>query len=189
MKKYFSFLAICSLVSFGFVFGAPEDHDESFQTFNEVGITNANIGSNGVINVTAAAPGGKFFIGGDFTLYKGATVNRFARINSDGSLDTSFSLIVNTAVSTAIGFNGAINTIAIAPGATDQKYTVFVGGAFTQVRGKVQNRLAKIDCTATECRLDTTFISHLATSGATGVINAIAFAPGGTADNYQVIIG
>jgi hypothetical protein len=34
MKKYFSFLAICSLVSFGFVFGAPEDYDESFQTFN-----------------------------------------------------------------------------------------------------------------------------------------------------------
>jgi hypothetical protein len=126
MKKYISCLVFATFLSWGFIFATPEDHDKSFQTFNEVGVTNANIGSNGVINVTASAPGGKFFIGGDFTLYKGTTVNRFARINSDGSLDMSFALIVDTALATAIGFNGAINTIAIAPGATEQKYTVFV---------------------------------------------------------------
>ena len=115
MKKYISCFILSAFLCSGLVFATPEDHDESFQTFNEIGVTNANIGSNGVINITAAAPGGKFFIGGDFTLYKGTTVNRFTRINSDGSLDTSFSLIVDTAVATAIGFNGAINTIAIAP--------------------------------------------------------------------------
>jgi hypothetical protein len=83
MKKYFSLLAICSLMSFGFVFGAPEDQDESFQTFNQLGTTNANIAANGVVNVSALAPDGKIIIGGDFTLYKGVAVNRLARINND----------------------------------------------------------------------------------------------------------
>ena len=62
MKKYFSFLAICALVSFGIVFGAPEDHDESFETFNDIGITNANIGANGTVNIAVSTPDGKLFI-------------------------------------------------------------------------------------------------------------------------------
>lgn len=70
MKKYFCFFTICLCVSFGIVFGAPEDQDTTFQTFNEIGITNANIAANGVVNVSALAPDGKLVIGGDFTLYK-----------------------------------------------------------------------------------------------------------------------
>jgi len=106
MKKYFSLLAICFLVSFGFVFGAPEDHDESFQTFNEIGVTNANIAANGVVNVSALAPDGKILIGGDFTLYKGSTVNRLARINNNGTLDATFNPIVAPLTASTIGATG-----------------------------------------------------------------------------------
>lgn len=106
MKKYFSFLAICILVSFGIVFGAPEDQDATFQTFNEAGITNANIAANGVVNVSAWLPDGKLLIGGDFTLYKGVTVNRLARINSDGTLDTTFNPILAPLTTANIGITG-----------------------------------------------------------------------------------
>lgn len=106
MKKYFSFLAICIFVSFGIVFGAPEDQDATFQTFNETGITNANIAANGVVNVSAWLPDGKLLIGGDFTLYKGVTVNRLARINSDGTLDTTFNPILAPLTTANIGITG-----------------------------------------------------------------------------------
>ena len=38
----------------------------------------------------AMQPDGKVLIGGGFTVYNGAVVNRLARLNTDGSLDTTF---------------------------------------------------------------------------------------------------
>lgn len=43
-----------------------------------------------IVNVIAVQPDGKLMIGGDFTQFNGVTRNRVARLNSDGSLDTSF---------------------------------------------------------------------------------------------------
>ena len=180
MKKYLSLLTICSLMSFGFVFGAPEDHDESFQTFNEVGVTNANIAANGVVNVSALAPDGKLLIGGDFTLYKGITVNRFARINGDGTLDATFNPIVAPLTATTIGATGgAINSIAFAPGGTAENYSFFIGGSFTKYNNIDRNRLAKINCTTTgstqTCALDPDFNKVIAptTAANTGAKNVI----------------
>ncbi len=65
-----------------------------------------------------------------------------------------------------------------------------MGGTFTKFNNTIQNRLAKIDCNSTTgCRLDTTFVLADTTKGANGAINTIAFAPGGTANSYDVIIG
>ncbi|PYS99491.1 MAG: hypothetical protein DMF63_11580, partial [Acidobacteria bacterium] len=50
------------------------------------GLTGSNAG------VIEQAPGGKIIISGFFTAYNGTTVPRFARINSDGSLDTTFAI-------------------------------------------------------------------------------------------------
>jgi hypothetical protein len=46
--------------------------------------------TNQQIRALAAQPDGKIIIGGFFTTYDGQTRNRIARLNSDGSLDTSF---------------------------------------------------------------------------------------------------
>ncbi len=47
-------------------------------------------GPNGVVNAMLLQPDGKVVIGGDFTSYNGTTREYLARINSDGSLDTTF---------------------------------------------------------------------------------------------------
>jgi len=58
----------------------------------------AGIGSNSTIWRVLQQPDGKFLIMGDFTSYNGTPVNRIARINPDGSIDTTFN--------TGVGVNG-----------------------------------------------------------------------------------
>jgi len=57
------------------------------------------------INSIAVQPDGKIIAGGEFTLYNGLSQSRIVRLNTNGSVDTSF-----TVGST---FNGAVNTILI----------------------------------------------------------------------------
>jgi hypothetical protein len=45
---------------------------------------------NGTTSAIVVQSDGKIVIGGSFTSVSGATRNRVARLNSDGSLDTSF---------------------------------------------------------------------------------------------------
>jgi uncharacterized delta-60 repeat protein len=46
-------------------------------------------GANESVRAIALDPDGKILIGGDFTSYNGTSRNRVARLNADGSLDTS----------------------------------------------------------------------------------------------------
>lgn len=52
-------------------------------------------GANGDIFVTCLQPDGKILIGGGFSTYNGTTRHRLARLNSDGSLDHTFSSPLN----------------------------------------------------------------------------------------------
>ncbi|MET0753189.1 MAG: FG-GAP-like repeat-containing protein [Pyrinomonadaceae bacterium] len=54
-------------------------------TFNVNGI-----GASNIINDIFVAPDGKIFIGGDFSQYNGVPRNKLAKLNADGTLDTSF---------------------------------------------------------------------------------------------------
>jgi uncharacterized delta-60 repeat protein len=49
-----------------------------------------NAGANNTINDVALTPDGKVVIVGRFTTYNGASASRVARLNADGSLDTTF---------------------------------------------------------------------------------------------------
>ncbi|TGE24281.1 T9SS type A sorting domain-containing protein [Hymenobacter aquaticus] len=51
---------------------------------------NQGSGADGEVWTIAPAPGGKFLIGGDFDSYNGYVCNGVARLNADGSFDTSF---------------------------------------------------------------------------------------------------
>ncbi len=66
---------------------------------------NPRLGSDGPIRTLAVQPDGKILIGGDFNSYDGTNVNFIARLNVDGSLDTSFNV--------GTGFDGPINSIAV----------------------------------------------------------------------------
>lgn len=126
-------------------------------TFNP---TTGNNGAAGIVR-TIAVSGSSIYIGGDFTKYRGTTVNRIAKIDSNGVLDLTY---LGTGT---VGFSsGSIYSIAASGGA------VYIGGSFTSYRGGVANRIAKTD--ATSGALDTTFNPTSGNNGANNNVRAIS---------------
>lgn len=82
-------------------------------------------GANGSVNALALQPDGKVIIGGGFTSYNGSVSNstRIARLNTSGSLDTSF----NTGTG---GANGFVQGITVYTNGTNLG-KVLVVGSFT----------------------------------------------------------
>src|SRR5690606_28104299 len=84
------------------------------------------LGANFIVYSTAIQTDGKILIGGNFTTYNGTFMNRITRLNTDGSLDTSFNS----------GYpNSTVSTIAIQ---NDGK--IIIGGNFTTYNGTGINR-------------------------------------------------
>ena len=52
---------------------------------------NVGSGADGSVYATSIQSDGKIIIGGGFTYYNGTSRNNIARLNTDGSLDNSFS--------------------------------------------------------------------------------------------------
>jgi uncharacterized delta-60 repeat protein len=75
---------------------------------------------NGYVRAIAAQSNGKIIVGGDFDTYISTNLNYIARLNDDGSIDTSF------IYGGGGGFNGIVRKIVIQP---DGK--ILVGGDFT----------------------------------------------------------
>lgn len=92
---------------------------------------NPGTGANGTVETTAIQNDGKIIIGGDFTSYNGTSINRIARINADGSLDSTFD--------PGIGVNENVLTTTIQ---SDSK--IIIGGEFTSYNGIDRNRIARI---------------------------------------------
>jgi uncharacterized delta-60 repeat protein len=95
--------------------------------------------ANGLVNALAVQSDGKILVGGSFTQIGGQTRNRIARLNPDGTVDTTFNPNADNTVS----------TIAIQP---DGK--ILVGGAFNQIGGQTRRRIARLN---SDGSLDTTF--------------------------------
>jgi hypothetical protein len=74
----------------------------------------------------------KIIIGGDFTAYNGVGRNHIARLNWNGSLDSSFD--------PGTGINGAVQAIGYNP--QDQK--ALIGGSFTTYNGFNRQGIAQI---------------------------------------------
>ena len=109
-------------------------------TFNPAG------GANGEITDMQLLADGKIMIGGAFTEINGnANQNRVARLNADGSLDTSFAqnlVVNNTVTSVAVQADGK----------------VIVGGNFSQVGGGAKLGLAKFNANGS---LDSSFSPYV----------------------------
>ncbi|SMD44497.1 delta-60 repeat domain-containing protein/Por secretion system C-terminal sorting domain-containing protein [Aquiflexum balticum DSM 16537] len=102
---------------------------------------NPGTGANNWIVTTQIQSDGKIIVGGNFTSYNGTAINRIARLNTDGSLDTSFN--------PGTGTNSGINTTQIQ---ADGK--IIVGGNFTSYNGTARNRIARLNADGS---LDTSF--------------------------------
>ncbi len=95
----------------------------------------------GLINTIAIQADGKILIGGWFTTYAGVARNRLARLNPDGSLDTTFD--------PGAGTNSEVRAFAIQ---ADGK--ILVGGAFGQFNGVARAGMARLNANGS---LDTSF--------------------------------
>jgi uncharacterized delta-60 repeat protein len=112
-------------------------------------------GANASVFSVAVQSDGKILIGGNFLTYNGTGRNRIARVNADGTLDTTF--VPGT------GASATINSVAVQ---SDGK--ILIGGDFTTYNGTARSRIARLNADGT---LDTTFVP----GGGTGAtINSVA---------------
>ena len=126
---------------------------------------NKNTGANYAIHTTAIQSDGKIIIGGYFDQFNGAQRARIARLNADGSLDTTFN--------PGSGANHSIYTILIQ---SDGK--ILIGGEFTIFDGTFRQHIARLN---TDGSLDTTFNPGL---GADYAVTSIAIQSDG-----KILIG
>ena len=115
--------------------------------------------ATGAFNVMLRLPDGKILVGGNFNAINGHPSDRVARLNPDGSSDTTFT--------TGAGASGEVRTLAL-----DSAGRILVGGTFnqfSQIIGK--NYLVRLSADGT---LDSTFVSR-----ANGVVSKIVTLPDG----------
>ncbi len=91
---------------------------------------NSGTGANGVVSSVVLQSGGKVLLGGYFSVINGASRNRIARLNADGSLDSSFNP----------GIDAGVDSIIVQ---SDGK--LFINGLFTTVNGTKRNRMARLN--------------------------------------------
>jgi uncharacterized delta-60 repeat protein len=89
-------------------------------------------GFNNDVNAIVIQSDGKILVGGSFTDYNGTTQNRIARLNSDGTLDSAFTI--------GSGFDLAVNSLVIQ---SDGK--IVVGGAFGSYNGITANFICRLN--------------------------------------------
>jgi len=141
------------------------------------GFFTVGTGTDGIVRAIAIQSDGKIVIGGAFTSYNGTARTRIARLNTDGTLDGSFSV---GAGATGEAIFPDIETIAIQP---DGK--IIIGGAFSSYNGTARSGIARLNADGT---LDDSFIvgtgvdAEISNSG--GSVLTTALQPDG-----KIIIG
>jgi len=109
---------------------------------------------------------GKIVVGGAFTSYNGTARNRIVRLNTDGSIDGTFTV--------GTGFDATVWAVTLQP---DGK--ILVGGDFTTYSGSSRSKIIRLN---TNGSIDTTFVSP-------GTINDAVYDIGVQPDDKIVIVG
>jgi uncharacterized delta-60 repeat protein len=89
-------------------------------------------GANNQIYAAVLQPDGKILIGGEFTSYNGVSRNRIARVNPDGSLDSTFD--------PGAGVDEQVGAVALQPDGR-----IIIGGTFTTYDGTTRNGVARLN--------------------------------------------
>jgi len=133
-------LAFCILMTPSVILAQLGDPDPEFLTGS---------GFNNQVKAVHMLPGGKMYVVGYFTSYRGSSHNYIVKLNADGTVDTSFRPVG----AQGNGANGNIETIAVQ---SDGK--IVIGGDFTAFNGVMRNRIARLN---TDGSLDNTFNTGL----------------------------
>lgn len=148
-------LAVGSFTAFN---GTPVNNIVRLNSNGSIDATfTVGIGANNVVRTVALQSDGKIIIGGNFTSYNGTGVNRIARINTNGTIDATFTV--------GTGANANINVAAIQ---SDDK--ILIGGTFTSYNGTLAGRIARLNSNGT---LDATFTSTVGFDNAVSGVNDI----------------
>ena len=107
---------------------------------------NPGSGANDFVDAISVQDDGKILIGGTFNMFNGTPRGGIARLNTDGSLDTSFNPGTGALGQTT---NPAVRTIAIQ---SDGK--IFIGGDFVTYNGTSRMGVARLN---SDGSLDTSF--------------------------------
>lgn len=98
---------------------------------------NTGTGANGIIRTVTIQSNGKILIGGSFSTYNGTSVNRVARLNTDGSIDASFN-------PGGAGASGSVYSIL-----AQNNGKIYISGIFTSYNGTSRNRIARLNSDGT----------------------------------------
>jgi len=113
--------------------------DTSFDPGAGVDILSPELGIKNIL----LQPDGKILAGGQFSQFNGSPISGIVRLNSDGSLDSSFD------PGTSVTINGVVNAIALQ---TDGR--ILLAGYFTEFNGSVVNEVIRLNADGT---IDPTF--------------------------------
>ena len=116
-------------------------------------------GADAIVDCILLQPDGKIVLGGQFSFFNGISYNRMVRLNTDGSVDSGFSI--------GVGFDKNVFSVALQ---SDNK--IIVGGTFTSYKSVPTKRLLRLN---SDGSLDTSFATGLGFSN--GEIRAIVIQP------------
>jgi uncharacterized delta-60 repeat protein len=133
---------------------------------------NAGTTLNDSVDAIALQPNGQIVLGGDFTSVGGISgQDHIARLNTDGSLDTTFD--------PGSGVNGSVYAIGIQP-----DNNIVVGGNFTQANGQSLNNIARLTSTGA---LDANFFCGIGLDGPVYSLNVQTNAIFSTTNSSTVV--
>jgi uncharacterized delta-60 repeat protein len=128
LKLFGLILWISILLPLGHVSAAsnPADIDTSFDAWIPSRVT------NGWLRSVAIQADGKILIWGQFSTYKWVASNQIARLNTDGSRDTSFNI--------GIGFDNQVYKII-----PQADWKILMGGVFNTYKWAVVGRIIRLN--------------------------------------------
>lgn len=111
---------------------------------------NRGTAANGVVRRAALQPDGKIVVTGTFTNYNNVTAYRIIRLNSDGTIDTTFNSNVGSGI--------AANTFAAIAVQDDNK--IVISGNFATFNGVTVPRIVRLNSDGT---IDSGFVNNVGT--------------------------
>ena len=138
MKNKICFITLLLIAVFA-LNGKAQITGDNDPTFNvgDFGF-NAGGGSNNEVDAVTIQPNGKIIIGGKFTSYNATPINRIARLNTGGRIDTTFNS--GTGIQGLSTTSTSVKAIAVQ---SDGK--IVIGGNFNTYNGTTRLNIARIN--------------------------------------------
>lgn len=133
-------IILLGVLNYSYLFSQSGNLDLTFNTYDK-GQYSEFLDQDLKISTITIQKDGKILIGGDFSSFNGTIRNRIARLNSDGSIDSTFNI--------GTGFNQKVSSIRIL-----QNGKILVGGYFTSYNGVLKAGIVRLNVDGT---IDNTF--------------------------------